>query len=307
MTKGVNFEVWLAAPKYSYVPGIAGLIEGVDFNKPNMMNREDLAAKAYWKRLPEFDAIHDFSHRGVAGRLRKLPLIKMLWHAYGSYPEPKYNLMALSNWHANAMKEIYHQAVRYLHMGVDTDFYAPQPNQEVKDYFVYIGHPAPTKGMVEAITYARKAGVNLHITGQALPPEQQQFRERAVQLCDGKQIVWRGEVSNEVKRDELRAARGFLFPVQQDEGSSLALMEAMSCGVPAITADRAAYPELVTNEVGLLCKTEDQYLNALANKGGLESFDRKTIRQRALENFSLTKMCESYLHLYDSLKNGESW
>lgn len=301
-------EVTLAAPKYSYIPGVKEVIETVNLQNPLEAQREDLAYKRYHKRLKEFDAIHDFSHKGIAGRIRQgLPQVKMLWHGYGNYPEPRYNLMALSQWHAGAMKEIYKQEVRYLHMGVDTDFYAPKPDQEIGDYFCYIGHAVPTKGMVEAINYARKAQVKLHITGQSLPPEQAQWRERAVNLCDGKQIVWRGEVSNEAKRDELRAARGFLFPVQQDEGSSLAIMEALSCGVPVITANRAAYPELVTKDVGVCCRTEEEYLNVIANKAAVESFDRKKVRQRALDCFSLEVMVQNYLRLYGELQAGTVW
>ena len=303
-----DVEVTLIAPKFSYAPGVREVIETVDLNNPLEPWREDLAYKRYHKRLKEFDAIHDFSHRGLVGRLNSgLPQVKMLWHAYGAYPEPKYNLMSLSEWHAARMKEQYKQEVAWLNMGVPTDFYKPREDGQAGDYWCYLGHPAPTKGMTEAITYARKSNQKLHIMGGQVPAEGAQYRDRAMALCDGKQIIWLGEVSNERKRDELAGARGFLFPVQQDEGSSLALMEAMACGLPCITSNKGAYPEMISKDMGVCCKTEDEYLNILANKGIVESFDRKKIREYAVSNYGLNTMCDAYIELYHELADGLMW
>jgi len=300
-----DMRVTLAAPKFSYAPNCE-IIETVDLANPLQVGREDLAYKKYHKRLGEFDAIHDFSHKGILGRLKQgLPQVKMLWHAYGGYPEPKYNLLALSQWHAAAMKEQYKQEIMWLPMGIDMNFY--KPTETHGDYWVYTGHPAPTKGLFEAINYARKTAQQLHIIGGQVPAEGTQYRDRAMALCDGRQIVWLGEISNEKKRDELANARGFLFPVQQDEGSSLAIMEALASGLPVICSKRGAYEEMVPNTVGVCCKTEDEFLNIIANKAAVESFDRKKIREYAVSNYSLNRMCDAYISLYAELADGLTW
>ena len=45
----------------------------------------------------------------------------------------------------------------------------------------------------------------------------------------------------------------------------------------------------------------------IANKGAVESFDRKKIREYAVEHYSLDKMCDAYIALYKELANGLRW
>ena len=300
-------EVTLAAPKFSYVPGVKEVIETVDVREQKNQWREDLAYKAYRKRIPEYDCVHDMSHKKIAGRLKKIKGVFTLWHPAGSYPEPTYNLMAMSKWQADRMSEQYKQVCRFIHDGVDTDYYCPPSKQDIQDYFVFIGHPAPTKGMIEAINYCRKTNQKLHIIGGQVPAEETKYRDQAMAICDGKQIVYMGEVSNEVKRSELQRCRAYVHTEQQETPSSLSVMEAMSCGAPTIALDRGCMPELVNNEVGVLCKTEQDFLTIIANKGSIESFDRKKIREQAVKRFSLTRMATEYLACYGEVAAGTVW
>ena len=71
----------------------------------------------------------------------------------------------------------------------------------------------------------------------------------------------------------LRRARGLLFPTQVNEAFGLAIAEALMSGTPVICSSYGACAELVTPEVGFICRTEGDYF---------EAFERIDDRSRAL-------------------------
>ena len=312
LAKSPGVEVTLAAPKYSHIPGCQD-ISTVNLNEPYNQWREDKAYKVYRDRIKDFDVVHDLSHKKVAGRLNSnIPQISVLWHAFsygqGNYPEPKYNLLAVSKWHAECMKEQYKQEVKYVTWGVDTEFYKPT-GQPVGDYYLFIGHPAPTKGMHEAISMCLKTGQKLKIIGGQVPNDTAgvQYRDRAIAMCDGKQIIWLGEVSNARKRDELAGAKALFFPVQQVEGGSLTIEESLACGTPVLTSTLGAYPELVPSEVGVCCKSEPEYERILATPRWTDGYDRGKIREYAVREYSMQRVVNQYLALYVEVAAGARW
>ena len=135
----------------------------------------------------------------------------------------------------------------------------------------------------------------------------QQYRDRAIAMCDNKQIVWLGEVGNERKRDELASAKALFFPVQQEEGGSLTIEESLACGTPVLTSTRGAYPELVPSEVGVCCKSEPEYERILATPKWTDGYDRTKIREYAVKEYSMQRAVKQYLELYKQVSEGLRW
>ena len=97
-------------------------------------------------------------------------------------------------------------------------------------------------------------------------------------------IQWLGYVPEAELRDLYRRARIFAFP-SLDEGFGMPVLEAMAWGVPVVTSNRAALPE-VAGEAALLVDPQDTEglaaaLTALANREDLRQDLIGRGRQRA--------------------------
>lgn len=107
----------------------------------------------------------------------------------------------------------------------------------------------------------------------------------------------------------LSCADVFLHPTPEDS-FGLISAEAMSCGVPVVTYDIDALPEIVTHkETGYVAKYKniDDLKTGINHILNLSKEDYSTMsikaRERIINNFSLEKMYNEYLSLYKKLKN----
>lgn len=106
--------------------------------------------------------------------------------------------------------------------------------------------------------------------------------------------------------DLLRCLDVFVLP-SLNEGISNTVLEAMASGLPVVATDVGGNPELVANDVtGVLVPVADA--DALASALEQYSGDREMIathgaaaRERAEREFSLERMVEKYLSIYDAL------
>ncbi|MCP4457997.1 MAG: glycosyltransferase family 4 protein [Cytophagales bacterium] len=82
----------------------------------------------------------------------------------------------------------------------------------------------------------------------------------------GDKIEWLGELSREQVRDEMWRCSFYVLPSRHETFGSV-LLEAMACGKPVVASRCGGPSEIVTDEVGLLCKNEDVEDLADAIKG----------------------------------------
>ena len=75
--------------------------------------------------------------------------------------------------------------------------------------------------------------------------EEAYFNEQVKPLFDGRNVIYRGEVSQAEKYDFLRNASALLFPIQWEEHFGLVMIEAMACGTPVVACRRGSVPEVV--------------------------------------------------------------
>jgi len=138
--------------------------------------------------------------------------------------------------------------------GVDAEFWspAPMPSRGDKLRFVFAGQISLRKGIPALIAAWRKAALRdaeLELVGSWHLADQ----VRAT-LPSG--IVHRPPCAPEALRARYRAADVVVFP-SNFEGFGLALVEAMSCGLPALASDAGIAPEIVTAASGRVIAAND--------------------------------------------------
>ncbi len=117
------------------------------------------------------------------------------------------------------------------------------------------------------------------------------------------EIVFPGYVDPAEQALWYNAADVFVYPSLY-EGFGLPPLEAMACGVPVITSDRASLPEVV-GTAGLLANPEDPQAMAHAIAAVLTDPDRHAsmsqLGQERARRFTWGRMAREMLHLYRSL------
>ena len=71
--------------------------------------------------------------------------------------------------------------------------------------------------------------------------------------------------------DAVIAPKAFLFPTNVNEAFGLGMVEAMMSGTPVISSDRGACPELVSSDVGFVCKDGEDYVSAINDVAKISS------------------------------------
>ncbi|MFW6193447.1 MAG: glycosyltransferase [Gemmatimonadota bacterium] len=176
----------------------------------------------------------------------------------------------------------------FVHNGLDPGDFEYREDKE--DWLLFLSKARwSVKGVDRAERIAKRSGDELVIAG-------------------GRRFNWSrritsvGMVDDDRKRGLLAGARGLLFPVRWEEPFGLVVIEALASGTPVLASRRGSMPELVSDDVGVLCETEDDFVEAL---GRVDAFDPAACRRRVEERFSARRMAEDYLALYRRLLAGQ--
>jgi glycosyltransferase involved in cell wall biosynthesis len=73
------------------------------------------------------------------------------------------------------------------------------------------------------------------------------------------------------------------------------MVEALMSGTPVICSDRGACPEIISGDVGFVCKDMDDYASAVNN---IASIKPKTCREKAMKDYHFMKMTTDYIDEY---------
>lgn len=149
-----------------------------------------------------------------------------------------------------------HEKLRVVHNGVDTKRFVPRPELTPKDEVVvlFVARMVPTKGADLLIKAALKIHgktrpFKLRIVGREtfdvnfpLSPFELEVRRLAAPLGDSVEFV--PFLDRHKILPVYQSASIFCAPSNYDEPCTLALPEAMSCGVPSIASRRGGIPEV---------------------------------------------------------------
>lgn len=264
-----------------------------------------------YERADEFDVIHN--HAGYSGislaNFVKTPVLTTL-HGIFTDINTSFFKTFKDSVHYNSISDEQRKPAPELNYigtvynAVDISSY-PFSNKK-EDYFIYISRVCQLKGTREVIEVAKKAGVKLVMAGKIDAGKDTVYYEEQVKpLIDGEQIKYLGEVTEKQKRELFRDARAFLFPLQWPEPFGLVMIEAMTCGTPVISLPYGSVPEVVKDGVsGFVVKSLDEMVEAI---GKLDEIDAQKCHDYVQERFSVTKMTDDYLALYEKmLEKGKS-
>ena len=185
---------------------------------------------------------------------------------------------------------------RAIHHGIELERYRLQENK--KDYLCFLGRIAPVKGPHIAIEVAQKSGIPLKIAGQVQPIFKNYYESQVKPYIDGKFIEYVGEADLAAKNELLGGARAMLFPIQWHEPFGLVMLESMACGTPVLALPGGSVPEIVKDGVsGKICRDADEMAAAAKSL----HFAPGIIRKYVKKHFSVSRMVESYVALYDQV------
>ena len=163
------------------------------------------------------------------------------------------------------------------------------------DYVCYLGRFEAGKGARAAITAARAAGVRLLMAGPTSP----YFREKVQPLIDGRSAEYVGPVKGAERDQLLGGAKALVYPIEYPESFGLVLVEAMLCGTPVAAMRLGAVPEIIDEGItGFAVESLAQLPEAIAK---CFSLDRRRVRQVAEERFSVERMTDGYLGVFEQV------
>jgi glycosyltransferase involved in cell wall biosynthesis len=244
------------------------------------------------------DIYHIRSDSGLAGELerRQVPWVATCHTDPAVWQLPREK--ARDNWicvSKHLAKSLNRQ--RYVHNGIDP---AQLHYSESKDdylLFVATARLAGQKGLTEAIDIAQACGRTLYVAGA---DSDTALVERIKQQTERAGMVYLGEIWGDHKAQIFANARAFLFPTQINEAFGLVMAEALMSGTPVICSTHGACPELISPDVGFVCQSHEDYLQAVDR---LDEISPKACREKAMAQFHYLQMAKSYVQQYQQQLN----
>ena len=252
-----------------------------------------------------FDIIHNhFDFLPLTySRLAKTPMVTTI-HGFSS-PKiiPVYKRYNAFNHYVSISNADRSSELKYIatvYNGIDSSQFTLNEHRE--DYLLFFGRIHPDKGTHEAIEIAKKAGMKLIIAG--IVQDRKYFEEKIAPHLNHDDIVYEGSAGPEKRNRLLGKAYALLHPIRFNEPFGLSVAESMFCGTPVIAFNRGSMPELIRDgKTGFLVRNTDEAVDRLAD---IPKIRRADCRKWAEENFSMEKMIEGYLSVYEKVLGGQS-
>lgn len=297
-------EVALAAASDSTCP--APLVPGMRPSEPALLgftlSEASHVIRAY-EGLAGVDIIHDHTLAGplIGRRQAHAPLVTTIHGPLTPASADLYRAMGrdtaiIGISRDQASRVVGVPVTRVIHHGMDV---AAVPLGSGKGgYVCFVGRMSPDKGVVEAISLARTAGIPLRLAAKMREPDEVEYFRSVVEPLLGSNEEFLGELADLDKYRLMGEAMAFLNPIQWAEPFGLVMIESLAAGTPVVGTPIGSAPEIVDHgRTGYLGPTEalPGFLPLAA------SLDRAFCRDRALRLFSTERMVANHLDLYSSL------
>lgn len=159
----------------------------------------------------------------------------------------------VDRWIANSevvaarIRRYYGRDSEVLHPPIAVEEFAPQSQRG--DFWVYVGRLSAYKRADIAVRAFARLGMRLIVVGEG--------RERsALERVARDNVAFTGRVDDSTRRDLLGAARGLIFPAEDDFG--MVCVEALASGAPVVALAAGGAREIVREDVdGLLVAEPD--------------------------------------------------
>ena len=185
-----------------------------------------------------------------------------------------------------------HGSSIFIHNALDFTEYPYQAKEKGFENFLFLAKGSwSVKNLKHCISVCKKSKKHLHIAGGR-------------SLLPSRYIHSHGMVGGVEKLEIMKKCDAFLFPVRWHEPFGIAIIEAMAMGMPVFGSPYGSLPEIITQESGTICHNRKELLEAVESK--TNRFDRDAIRKYVEENFSIQKLTDQYLELYQKIIKGET-
>ncbi|MEO7371783.1 MAG: glycosyltransferase family 4 protein [Ilumatobacteraceae bacterium] len=283
-----------AVPKASVIPAEDAVRMGrASIELENVIGAYELAKG--------FDIVHDHTLAGpiYSERYPNLPVVttnhgpfsRTMNAVYGA-AVPRVALVAISQSHASST-DLPVEAVVYH--GVDVDDYPFGAGDG--GYVALLGRMAANKGVHRAVAIARIAGMRLKIAAKMREPHEVAYFEEFVEPHLGDDVEFLGEVDAAGKRELLASATALLNPISWREPFGMVMLESLACGTPVVGCPQGAAPEIVEHGLtGFLGDSDAELINGLLS---IDRIDRAVCRQQARQRFSVERMVEGYVTVFE--------
>lgn len=170
----------------------------------------------------------------------------------------------ISHWHRGFFSKIASKSSAHypvIRCGVDTTLFAASQRPTSTQRILAVGRLVPKKGfdlLLNACAALRRKGYAIDAVIGGDGPEYERLLSLRSKLGLEREVVFLGALSHAQVRTELSEASIFALPCRVDpqgdqDGIPVALMEAMSAGVPCVSGDLPPIRELILhNQTGLL-------------------------------------------------------
>jgi glycosyltransferase involved in cell wall biosynthesis len=192
-----------------------------------------------------------------------------------------------------------HGSSVFVHHGLDPDDYRKPDLSKKRTYTHFLAKAAwKVKNVKGAIDVATGSGNRLMVLGGT-----RLNLKMGLRFTPNLNVRFKGMVDNEQKSALLNGSKALLFPVLWHEPFGIAIIESLYFGCPVFGTPYGSLPELVTPEVGLLSNSKSELAEELRS---VERFDNRLCHDYAAANFTIQKMVQKYLTLYERVLNGET-
>ena len=257
-----------------------------------------------WREKDDFDLLHfhiDYLHFPISsrenctavttlhGRL-DIPDLVPLYDVYSEMP-----VVSISDSQRDPLPQLNWQGT-VLH-GLPPELFKPYRTEG--KYLAFLGRTSPEKGLDRAIEIAQRAGLPLKIAAKIDKVDQEYFDACIKPLLNSPDIEFLGEIGYPEKNRFLGEALGVLFPIAWPEPFGIVMIEAMACGTPVIAYPFGSVPEVMKDGItGFVVSDPDGAVDAI---GKLGSLDRKKIRKYFEQHFTVNRMTQDYLRIYERM------
>jgi glycosyltransferase involved in cell wall biosynthesis len=186
-----------------------------------------------------------------------------------------------------------HAKNRYVLNGIDPSEYEYAEKKD--DYFLFISNFRHNldKGLDTALALSRKMDFKLVVAG---PCADNALAESVDETCAEASAAYLGNVSGERKARLFAGAKALLFPTKINEAFGLVMAEALISGTPVICSDKGACPELISQDVGFVCRDFKDYAAAVRK---VENISPQVCRDKAMKEYHYLRMAADYVKEYE--------
>ena len=205
------------------------------------------------------------------------------------------------------------EKLKVIHGGVDLERFYPRSQgiiserYDIKEFLLCVGEVRPYKNLENVFQALELCpdGPQLAISGKIFGEHKTKLENLARSLNIENRIVWLGYVPDDLLPNLYSEATAFIFPSLY-EGFGLPIIEAMACGCPVISSNRASLPEIGGEAALFFDPLEISDMAESIKKVCEDTEFRQSLARRGPEhakNFKWESSVNKHMDLFEAILN----